>query len=105
MDVGGTFTDVLLINEDNGELFSAKVPSTPTDSSVGVLNGIDKVCRAARINANDVSKVMHGTTVATNTVLTGTGAKVGLIVTKGYRQILQIICLSLYLRQIFLLPL
>ena len=90
MDVGGTFTDVLLINEDNGELFSAKVPSTPMDSSVGVLNGIDKVCRAARINANDVSKVMHGTTVATNTVLTGTGAKVGLIVTKGYRQILQI---------------
>ena len=90
MDVGGTFTDVLLINEDNGELFSAKVPSTPMDSSVGVLYGIDKVCRAARINANDVSKVMHGTTVATNTVLTGTGAKVGLIVTKGYRQILQI---------------
>ncbi len=90
VDVGGTFTDLLLVNEKNGDIFTAKVPSTPADSSIGVLNGIDKVCASAGIDPQVISHVMHGTTVATNTVLTGTGAKVGLVTTKGYKQVLQI---------------
>ena len=90
VDVGGTFTDVLLVNEIDGSCHTAKVLSTPDDSSLGVLTGIEKVCRLARIEATDVTHVMHGTTVATNTILTGSGATVGLIVTEGYRQILQI---------------
>ncbi len=90
VDVGGTFTDLLLINEQNGEIFIAKVPSTPHDSSVGVLNGIAKVCKNAGIDPGKIHHFMHGTTVATNTVLTGSGAKVGLVTTKGYRQVLQI---------------
>lgn len=90
VDVGGTFTDLLLVDERTSKTFTAKVPSTPDDSSIGVLNGIERVCATAGISPQEISQVMHGTTVATNTVLTGTGAKVGLVTTKGYKQVLQI---------------
>jgi len=89
-DVGGTFTDILLIEEASGRSFTAKVPSTPQDSSIGVLNGIERVCDQAGVSLSDISHVMHGTTVATNTVLTASGARVGLVTTKGYKQVLQI---------------
>ena len=84
VDVGGTFTDLILVNEETGDFFSAKVPSTPHDSSIGVLNGIERVCKNAGIEPNKITHVMHGTTVATNTILTDTGAKVGLVTTKGF---------------------
>ena len=90
VDVGGTFTDLLLVNEKTGQTWSAKVPSTPADQSIGVLNGLNKVCERAGISPTAIDHVMHGTTVATNTVLTGTGARVGLVTTKGYKQVLQI---------------
>ena len=90
VDVGGTFTDLLLLDEKNQRTFTAKVPSTPDDSSRGVLNGIRKICSEAAIDPGDIANVMHGTTVATNTVLTGSGARVGLVTTKGYRETLQI---------------
>lgn len=89
-DVGGTFTDLLLVNEQTGEIATAKVPSTPADPSIGVMQGIERVCKAAGVAPADITHVMHGTTVATNTMLTGTGARVGLVTTKGYRQVLQI---------------
>ena len=90
VDVGGTFTDLLLLDEKNGRTFTAKVPSTPADSSIGVLNGIERICREANINPGEISEVLHGTTVATNTVLTKAGALVGLVTSKGYRDVLQI---------------
>ena len=90
VDVGGTFTDLLLVNEKTGMTWSAKVPSTPKDQSVGVLNGLTRVCEKAGIDPTQIDHVMHGTTVATNTVLTGSGARCGLVTTKGYRQVLQI---------------
>lgn len=90
VDVGGTFTDLLLINEASGETFSAKVPSTPADSSIGVLNGIARICEQNGIAPERITHVMHGTTVATNTVLEGKGARVGLVTTAGYRNVLQI---------------
>ena len=90
VDVGGTFTDLLLIDESSGKTFRAKVPSTPSDSSIGVLNGIERVCSDAGVDSSNITHVMHGTTVATNTVLEGKGAKVGLVTTEGYRQVLQI---------------
>lgn len=90
VDVGGTFTDLLLLDEAGGKSYTAKVPSTPEDSSKGVLNGIERLCREASINPEDITEVMHGTTVATNTVLTRSGARVGLVTTKGYRDTLQI---------------
>lgn len=90
VDVGGTFTDLLLVDETTGDTYTAKVPSTPADSSIGVLNGIERVCGNAGIDPERITHVMHGTTVATNTVLEGKGAKVGLVTTQGYRQVLQI---------------
>ncbi len=90
VDVGGTFTDLLLLDEARGRAFTAKVPSTPSDSSKGVLNGIERICQSAGISPEQISQVMHGTTVATNTVLTTSGARVGLVTTKGYRDTLQI---------------
>lgn len=90
VDVGGTFTDLLLINEDTGETHTAKVPSTPEDSSIGVLNGIARICEESGIDPSAVHRVMHGTTVATNAVLTGRGARVGLVTTSGYEHTLQV---------------
>ena len=90
VDVGGTFTDLLLVNEQTGQTWKAKVSSTPADQSEGVLRGIERVCGLAGVSAEEIDHVMHGTTVATNTVLTGTGARVGLVTTRGYRQVLQI---------------
>ena len=90
VDVGGTFTDLLILDEKNGRTVTAKVPSTPSDSSIGVLNGIEKICADAGINPTDITEVLHGTTVATNTVLTSSGALVGLVTTKGYKDTLQI---------------
>lgn len=90
VDVGGTFTDLLLIDEAAGRIHAAKVPSTPDDSSIGVLNGIERLCEQTGIDPTDITEIMHGTTVATNTVLTRAGAKVGLVTTRGYRDTLQI---------------
>ena len=90
VDVGGTFTDLLLIDDVTGGTFRAKVPSTPTDQSLGVLAGIEKICATANIPPSQIFELMHGTTVATNAVLEGKGATVGLVTTEGYRQVLQI---------------
>ncbi len=90
VDVGGTFTDLLLVDESSGKTFMAKVPSTPDDSSVGVLNGINRICEQSSIDPAKVAQVMHGTTVATNAILTRKGARVGLVTTKGYRHTLQV---------------
>jgi N-methylhydantoinase A len=90
VDVGGTFTDLLLINEQSGETYTAKVPSTPEDSSIGVLNGVARICSESGVDPRQVRRVMHGTTVATNAVLTARGARVGLVTTKGYKHTLQV---------------
>jgi N-methylhydantoinase A len=90
VDVGGTFTDLLLINENSGETYTAKVPSTPEDSSIGVLNGVARICKESGTDPSAIRRVMHGTTVATNSVLTGKGAKVGLVATSGFKYVLQV---------------
>ena len=90
VDVGGTFTDLLLINEADSSFHVAKVPSTPADPSIGVLHGTDRVCELAGIAPGEIDHVMHGSTIATNAILTGQGARVGLVTTAGYRHILQI---------------
>lgn len=90
VDVGGTFTDLLLIDEETGATWRDKVPSTPHDPSVAVINGTKAICEQASISPSDVGQFLHGTTVATNAVLEGKGAKTGLVVTEGYRQILQV---------------
>ena len=90
VDVGGTFTDLLLFNDATGDFWRHKTPSTPHDSSEGILNGVDAVCAAAGLSPREIEVFLHGTTVATNAILEGKGARVGLVTTEGYRQIMQI---------------
>ena len=90
VDVGGTFTDLLLFDNETGEFWRHKTPSTPHDSSEGILNGVEAITAQAGVEASEIEFFLHGTTVATNAVLEGKGARVGLIVTEGYRDIMQI---------------
>jgi N-methylhydantoinase A len=90
VDVGGTFTDLLLFDEASGNFWRNKTPSTPADSSEGILIGLEAVCAAAGVSPGEIEVFLHGTTVATNAVLEGKGARVGLVTTEGYRQIMQI---------------
>ncbi|UAJ08939.1 hydantoinase/oxoprolinase family protein [Glacieibacterium megasporae] len=90
IDVGGTFTDLLLLDEATGGFWRHKTPSTPADSSIGILIGVHAICAEAGIAPADVATLFQGTTVATNAVLEGKGARVGLVVTRGYRQVMQI---------------
>ena len=90
VDVGGTFTDLLIIDEASGQTFRDKVPSTPHDASEAVVAGARQLCERAGIAPGELALFLHGTTVATNAVLEHKIARVGLIVTDGYRHILQI---------------
>lgn len=90
VDVGGTFTDLMLTHDETREIFRVKTPSTPADPSEGVLIGIRRILEESGVAAGDLANVMHGTTVATNAVLEAKGARVGLITTKGFGQILHL---------------
>jgi len=88
IDVGGTFTDLLLFNDSTGDIHLLKTPSTPEDQSIGILTGIEKIFAETGIAPGDTQALLHGTTVSTNIVLEEKGAKVGLIVTEDFDQVL-----------------
>ena len=88
IDTGGTFTDVVALHETTGEVLTTKTPSTPSDPSIAVLEGIRKILRLA--GAGEVSALSHGTTVATNAVLEERFADLGLATTAGFRHVLEI---------------
>ncbi len=88
VDVGGTFTDVLVFDEESGELTEGKVLTTPEDPSRGVVEGMEAVCEKVGIGFTDLHLLFHGTTVVTNMILTNTGSRVGLLTTKGHEQVL-----------------
>jgi N-methylhydantoinase A len=90
IDVGGTFTDLLLFNEGSGEMRLLKTPSTPADQSVGILNGIQQLIAESNVSPRDIAALLHGTTVSTNIVLEEKGAKVGLLVTENFEQVLHL---------------
>ena len=90
VDTGGTFTDLLLHDDVGRRTFQAKTPSTPEDQSIGVANGVRLICEKAGIDPAEISLVLHGTTVATNAVLEGKGARVGLLVTEGFEYTLHL---------------
>ena len=90
VDVGGTFTDLLLHDETTQRTWQAKTPSTPEDQSIGVAAGVKLICEKAGIAPSDLALVLHGTTVATNAVLEGKGARVGLLVTQGFEYTLHL---------------
>ncbi|MBP2474606.1 N-methylhydantoinase A [Crossiella equi] len=90
VDVGDTFTDVLLVDERTGAAFRAKCPTTPHNLAAAVLNGIRDTCRAAGVDPTLIGHVLHGGTAAGNAILQGSGARVGLVTTTGFRQVLQL---------------
>ncbi len=93
VDVGGTFTDLVCIDEEGG-MIVIKVPSTPADPSIGVIDALGKVAgvleKGLRKFLADTVRICHSTTVSTNTVLTLTGAKVALLTTRGFKDVLEI---------------
>lgn len=90
MDVGGTFTDVTLFDPDTGGLISAKAFTTPDDRAVGVLDGIAAALEGAGAQVDRVVEVVHGSTTGTNALIERTGARVGLLTTEGFRDVLEI---------------
>jgi N-methylhydantoinase A len=89
VDIGGTFTDIVL-RLDDGTLRVSKVSSTPEDPGLAVVRGLDALLRAAGVAPASVVEVVHGTTVASNTILQKKGARVGLLTTRGFRDVLEI---------------
>jgi len=90
VDVGGTFTDVTLVDSNNGEIKNHKVSSTPDDPSKAIMRGIREILEMNRVAVEDVQYLAHGTTVATNALIERKGAVTGLIVTEGFRDLLEI---------------
>jgi N-methylhydantoinase A len=90
VDVGGTFTDLLLHDERTQRTYQAKTPSTPQDQSIGVAAGVKLICDKAGVSPSEITLILHGTTVATNAVLEGKGARVGLLVSEGFEYTLHL---------------
>ena len=90
IDIGGTFTDVAMIEEATGRIEVAKVPTTPHDFGEGVLQGIGRALEAASVPAGAVSLLSHATTVVTNALLEGKGARCGFVATRGFRDLLEL---------------
>jgi N-methylhydantoinase A len=90
VDTGGTFTDIVAIEEGTGRIHTTKTPSTPHDPSAALLDGIRKIADAGSFDMRRVSSVVHGTTTATNAVLQREFDRLGLIVTRGFRYVLEI---------------
>src|SRR5262244_1106058 len=89
VDVGGTHTDLVLLDTSTGALMVEKVSSTPRNPALGVLNGIGKLI-ARGVGAAEIGFFAHGTTITTNALLEMRGAKVGLLITKGYRAVQEV---------------
>ena len=98
VDTGGTFTDSVLWDEDEGLVASAKVSSNKADPSKAVVASVEKLGNAAKF---DVGYLIHGTTVATNATLERTGPRVGMICTAGFRDVLEIARLTRSPEQIY----
>src|SRR3954452_14957791 len=90
IDTGGTFTDVVAVDEGTGELLATKTPSTPADPAEGFMTGVRKVLDALGLGGDAVSAVSHGTTVATNRLLEGKVDSLGFVTTEGYEFLLEI---------------
>jgi N-methylhydantoinase A len=90
IDTGGTFTDVVALDEATGAVMTTKTPTTPADPSIGFMNGIRKIRDLAGFGAEQIAAISHGTTIATNALLQEQFPGLGLIVTRGFRNILEI---------------
>ena len=86
IDVGGTFTDLVVVDPQTSSARSVKTPSTPVDQSLGLMSALEE----ASVNLKDISLIVHGTTVATNTLIEGKGARTALLTTKGFRDVIEL---------------
>src|SRR5262249_51495107 len=84
-DIGGTFTDLTMVDVDSGELRTMKVPSQPADPAAAVMDGIGRLAEAYGISPEEIVYFVHGTTIALNTLIQRTGARTGLLITRGFR--------------------
>ncbi len=89
VDIGGTFTDVILISS-SGKVWPVKVLSTPDDYSRAVLDGLERIVRERGIGPGEIAEIVHGTTIATNAILEQRGARTALITTAGFRDVLEL---------------
>ncbi|MFW9956429.1 MAG: hydantoinase/oxoprolinase family protein [Candidatus Odinarchaeota archaeon] len=90
VDVGGTFTDIIIIDTSSGMQYVHKVNSTPENQEMAVLRGIEEILQKNNLSSNEISLVVHGTTVATNSMLERKGAHVVLLTTEGLEDVLEI---------------
>lgn len=90
VDVGGTFTDLILCDMRTGGIATHKVPTTPEDPSTGVMTGVGEICRMNGVAPSAIDHVFHGTTTATNAVLENKGARTGMITNEGFRDVIHI---------------
>ena len=90
VDVGGTFTDFHAMNISDGRVFLHKTPSTPSDPSLAIMSGLDALLEKSGIDVEDIVRLAHGTTVATNALIQRRGARVAVITTEGFKDLLEI---------------
>ena len=90
IDVGGTFTDIVLLNLTTGDYHLLKTPSTPEDPSKGFITGLTQILSDNHVSQSQVGRIFHGTTIATNAVLEGKGTPVGVLVSEGFKYVLEI---------------
>src|SRR3984893_15382954 len=88
-DIGGTFTDFILLDTQRNDIRLHKCLTTPQDPSVGALEGLTELLQAAQLSLSDIGDVVHGTTLVTNALIERSGARLGLITTRGFRDILE----------------
>ena len=90
VDIGGTFTDVVLAGQGLESVWTVKTPTTPEDPSLGFIAGVREVLGGAGVAGSDLARIFHGTTTATNAILQGTQSRVGVITTQGFKHVLEI---------------
>ncbi len=88
-DIGGTFTDFILLDAERSDIRLHKCLTTQADPSIGALAGLAEIVAAANLHLADISEIVHGTTLVTNALIERKGAKLGLITTQGFRDLLE----------------
>src|SRR5215510_14491203 len=90
IDIGGTFTAFVLFDTQAGDVLGLKVPSTPHEFAEAVRVGLERLADEHRIDLHEIGTIVHGTTIAVNTLIQRTGARLGLLVTDGFRDVLEL---------------
>lgn len=90
IDIGGTFTDLVLLDEQNGQLQFGKTLTTYPDPTIGIINGVNQLFETYQLDPSTLDGIVHGTTLVTNAIIERKGAKTGLITTKGFEDVLEI---------------